>query len=160
MDILNFISWIKAGNYRETLPTDVTNLLPIGAKDPNRDDAWLPLAVNAAPLQSLYNTGTVTQLTSISTAVTLNALSGVITTVNAGTAPGTPDVFTLNNTNIQANSILLLSVDYPSIGSGTPVVSSEINALGNSAKIIVRNPDASGPLDQPLNIHFLIINPQ
>ena len=29
MDILNFISWIKAGNYRETLPTDVPNLLAV-----------------------------------------------------------------------------------------------------------------------------------
>jgi hypothetical protein len=159
MDILNFISWIKAGNYRETLPTDVSNLLAVGAKDPSRDDAWLPLAVNAAPLQSLYDTGTVTQLTNINTAVTLNTHAGVINTVNAATAPGTPDVFVLNNTNIEANSILLLSINYPSVGSGTPVVSSEINALGNSARIIIRNPDASGPLDQPLNIHFLIINP-
>jgi hypothetical protein len=160
MDILNFISWIKAGNYRETLPTDVQNLLAVGAKDPSRDDSWLPLAVNAAPLQSLYNTGAVTQLTSISTAVTLNTHSGGITTVNAATTPGTPDVFALNNTNIQADSILLLSVEYPLVGTGTPVVSSEINALGNSANIIIRNPDASGPLDQSLNIHFLIINPQ
>lgn len=160
MDILNFISWIKAGNYRTTLPTDVPNLLAIGSRDVTRDDAWLPMAVNAAPLQSLYDTGTVTQLTSITTAVTLNTHAGVINTVNAGTAPGTPDVFILNNTNIQANSILLLSINYPSVGSGTPVVSSEINALGNSAEIIIRNPDASGPLDQPLNIHFLIVNPQ
>jgi hypothetical protein len=160
MDILNFISWIKAGNYRTTLPTDVPNLLAIGSRDVTRDDAWLPMAVNAEPLQSLYNTGTVTQLTSITTAVTLNTHAGVINTVNAATAPGTPDVFILNNTNIQANSILLLSINYPSVGSGTPVVSSEINALGNSARIIIRNPDASGPLDQPLNIYFLIINPQ
>ena len=36
MDILNFISWIKSGNYRATLPTDVTNLLAIGAKDPEK----------------------------------------------------------------------------------------------------------------------------
>jgi len=160
MDILNFISWIKAGNYRTTLPTDVPNLLAIGSRDVTRDDAWLPLAVNAAPLQSLYDNGTVTQLTNINTAVTLNTHAGVITTVNAATAPGTPDVFVLNNTNIEANSILLLSVDYPSVGSGTPVVSSQINSLGNSASIIIRNPDSSGPLDQPLNIHFLIINPQ
>lgn len=160
MDILNFISWIKGGNYRETLPTDVPNLLAIGSRDVTRDDAWLPMAVNAAPLQSLYNTGTVTQLTSINTAVTLNTHAGVINTVNAATAPGTPDVFLLNNTNIQANSILLLSVDYPAAGSGTPVVSSHISLLGNVARIIIRNPDTSGPLDQPLKIHFLIINPQ
>ena len=44
MDILNFISWIKAGNYRATLPTDVTNLLAVGAKDPSRDDGYLSLS--------------------------------------------------------------------------------------------------------------------
>ncbi len=43
MDILNFISWIKAGNYRESLPTDVPNLLAIGSKDPSRDDSYLPI---------------------------------------------------------------------------------------------------------------------
>jgi hypothetical protein len=160
MDILNFISWIKAGNYRTTLPTDVPNLLAIGSRDVTRDDAWLPMAVNAAPLQSLYNIGTVTQLTNINTAVTLNTHSGVITTVNASTAPGTPELFTFNNTNITVNSIILLSVEYPGVGSGTPVVTHEISTLGGQTTMQIRNPDASGPLDQPLNIHFLIVNPQ
>ena len=160
MDILNFISWIKAGNYRTTLPTDTQNLLAIGAKDPSRDDGWLPLAVNAAPLQSLYNTGTVTQLTNINTAVTLNTHVGTIVTVGATTIPGTPDTFTLNNTNLKANSILFLSVGYPSFGAGTPVVYSELNPLGGSVRITISNPDASGALDQLLNINFLIVNPQ
>jgi hypothetical protein len=160
MDILNFISWIKGGNYRTTLPTDTANLIAIGSKDPSRDDSYLPLAVNAAPLQSLYNTGTVTQLTSISTAVTLNTHSGVITTVAAATAAGTPDLFTFNNTNITVDSIILLSVEYPTAGSGTPVVAHEISTLGGQTRIEIRNPDASGPLDQPLKIHFLIVNPQ
>jgi hypothetical protein len=162
MDILNFISWIKAGNYREILPAETTNLLAIGAKDPNRDDAYLSLAVNAAPLQSLYNTGAVRQdlLFNITQPVTLNAHAGTIVTVVATTLPGTPDVFLFNNTNIKANSILLLSVDYPSTGTGTPVVSSEINPIGGVARIIIRNPDSSAPLDQPLNIYFLIVNPQ
>lgn len=160
MDILNFISWIKAGNYREILPAETTNLLAIGAKDPSRDDAYLSLAVNAAPLQSLYNTGTVTQLTNINTAVTLNTHVGTIVTVGATTMPGTPDTFTLNNTNLKANSILFLSVGYPSFGSGTPVVYSELNPLGGAVRITISNPDSSGPLDQPLNINFLIVNPQ
>ena len=162
MDILNFISWIKAGNYRTTLPTDTQSVLTIGAKDPNRDDGWLPLAVNAAPLQSLYDLGTVTQdpLLTIVQPVTLNTHAGTIVTVGAATVPGGPDIFTLNNTNLKANSILLLSVGYPSFGTGTPVVSSEISPIGGSSRIIIRNPDASAPLDQSLNIYFLIVNPQ
>lgn len=159
MDILNFISWIKAGNYRETLPTDVPNLLPIGAKDPSRDDAWLPLAVNATPLQSLYNTGTVDQLTSIGTAVTLNTLSGVINTQVSAASPGSPDMFTFNNVNLTTNSILLVSVNYPTTGIGVPVIFTDLG-LG-SAKIVINTADPGGaPLNSALNIHFTIINPQ
>jgi hypothetical protein len=158
MDILNFISWIKAGNYRTTLPTDVSNVLPIGAKDPSRDDAWLPLAVNAAPLQSLYNTGTVTQLTAITTAVTLNTLSGVITTVAAAASPGSPDIFTFNNTNITTSSILLVSVSYPTSGTGVAHVTTQL--ANGSAQIVINTVDPGGaPLDSSLNIHFFIINP-
>jgi hypothetical protein len=158
MDILNFISWIKAGNYRTTLPTDVSNVLPIGAKDPSRDDAWLPLAVNAAPLQSLYNTGTVTQLTAITTAVTLNTLSGVITTVAASASPGSPDIFTFNNTNITTSSILLVSVSYPTSGTGVAHVTTQL--ANGSAQIVINTVDPGGaPLDSSLNIHFFIINP-
>jgi hypothetical protein len=158
MDILNFISWIKAGNYRTTLPTDVSNVLPIGAKDPSRDDAWLPLAVNAAPLQSLYNPGTVTQLTAITTAVTLNTLSGVITTVAASASPGSPDIFTFNNTNITTSSILLVSVSYPTSGTGVAHVTTQL--ANGSAQIVINTVDHGGaPLDSSLNIHFFIINP-
>lgn len=161
MDILNFISWIKSKNYREKLPTDVINLLAVGAKDPSRDDSYLSLAVNAAPLQSLYDTGAVTQdpLFNITQSVTLNTHSGVIVTVGASATPGTSEVFTFFNTNLKSNSILLLSVGYPSFGTGTPVVSSEIAFIGGSADIIIKNPDSSGPLDQSLNIYFTIINP-
>ena len=52
MDILNFISWIKKGDYRAVLPTDTINLIAVGSKDPQRGDDYKPLSVNAAPLQS------------------------------------------------------------------------------------------------------------
>ena len=157
MDILNFISWIKAGNYRENLPTDVPNLLAVGSQDPSRDDGYLSMAVNAAPLQSLYDTGTVTQLTNINTTVTLNTHAGIITTVSAATASGTPDIFVLMNSNILLTSIILLSVEYPTAGAGVPTVSCEIQFAG-SARIVLRNPDSAAALDQPVKIHFMIIN--
>jgi len=156
MDILNFISWIKAGNYRETLPTDVTNLLPIGAKDPNRDDAWLPLAVNATPLQSLYNTGTVTQLTSITTAVTLDALNGVITTVSSTLAANAKTFFTVNNSNVTASSIILVSVQYDEAATGIPVVGVSDVATG-SFKVVLSN-GGNAALNNLVKVHFMIIN--
>lgn len=156
MDILNFISWIKAGNYRETLPTDVTNLLPIGAKDPNRDDAWLPLAVNAAPLQSLYNTGTVTQLTSITTAVTLNAFNGVITTVSSTLAANAKTFFTVNNSNVTTTSRIIVSAQYDEAATGIVILGVSDIAAG-SFKVVISN-GGNAALNNVVKVHFMVIN--
>jgi len=156
MDILNFISWIKAGNYRETLPTDVPNLLAVGSKDPSRDDAWLPMAVNAAPLQSLYNTGTVTQLTSITTAVTLDTLNGVITTVSSTLAANAKTFFTVNNSNVTATSRILVSVQYDEAATGIPVVGvSDIAAV--SFKVVIAN-GGNDALNNVVKVHFIVTN--
>jgi hypothetical protein len=156
MDILNFISWIKAGNYRETLPTDVTNLLPIGAQDSSRDDGWLPLAVNAAPLHSLYDNGTVTQLTSISTAVTLNTFNGVITTVSSTLAANAKASFNVNNDNVTADSRILVSVQYPGAAASFPVVSTGTIGAGFFSVTIANAGGAA--LNNVVRVHFMIIN--
>jgi hypothetical protein len=43
MDILNFISWIKAGKYSSTIPTDAVTV--VGVPNPTRGDAYLPVTV-------------------------------------------------------------------------------------------------------------------
>lgn len=154
MDILNFISWIKAGNYRETLPTDVPNLLAIGAKDPSRDDGWLPLAVNAAPLQSLYNKGTVTQVTSSSTQVTLNTKCGIITTVSLTTAAAGTNLFQFYNNKLTTSSVLLVSLEYKGT-AGIPTLRTEIS--NGVAKILISNTSIFA-LNGLAKVHFMIIN--
>jgi hypothetical protein len=155
MDILNFISWIKAGNYRETLPTDVTNLLPIGAKDPSRDDAWLPLAVNAAPLHVLYDKGSVTQTIVSTNPVTLNSRNGIIRTVTLATAATGQESFVFNNANITDNSTVLLTVEY--FGAGFPVVSFG-NLSAGALTLVISNVDTLNALNDSVRIHFMIIN--
>jgi hypothetical protein len=156
MDILNFISWIKAGNYRETLPTDVPNLLAVGARDASRDDAWLPLAVNAAPLQSLYDNGTVTQATSITTAVTLNTYNGVITTVSSTLAANAKTFFTVNNSNVTTASRIIVSAEYDEAATGIVVLGvSDIAA--KSFKVVISN-GGNAALNNVVRIHFMIIN--
>lgn len=159
MDILNFISWIKAGNYRESLPTDVPNLLAIGAKDPSRDDAWLPLAVNAEPLQALYNSGKVTQLIVPSNPVTLDTRNGVIETVTLNTAATGQETFTFNNTHLTVRSTVLLTVEYlaPPAGTGFPVVSFS-NLAAGSLTLTISNVDTINQLNGPVLIHFIVIN--
>jgi len=156
MDVLNFISWIKAGQYRATFPTDVSNLLAVGAKDPSRDDGYLPLAVNAAPLQSLYHTANVTQGTSITTGVTVNALNGVITTVSSTLAANAKTSFTVTNPNVLAGSKILVSVEYDEAATGIPVVGVADIAAG-SFKVVLSNGAGVAALNNVVKVHYLII---
>jgi hypothetical protein len=156
MDVLNFISWIKAGQYRATFPTDVPNLLAVGAKDPSRDDGYLPLAVNAAPLQTLYHTANVTQGTSITTGVTVNALNGVITTVSSTLAANAKTSFTVTNPNVLAGSKILVSVEYDEAATGIPVVGVADIAAG-SFKVVLSNGAGSAALNNVVKVHYAII---
>ncbi len=157
MDILNFISWIKAGNYRAILPADVTNLIAVGSKDPNRDDSYLPLAVNAAPLQTLYNTANVTQGTSITTAVTVNALNGIITTVSSTLAANARTSFTVNNNQVTAGSRILVSVEYDEAATGIPVLGVADIANG-SFKVVLSNGAGVAALNAIVKVHYIILN--
>jgi len=155
MDILNFISWIKAGNYRATLPTDVPSLLAIGAKDPSKDDGYLSLAVNAAPLQAVYDTANVTQITSITTAVTVNAHNGTITTVSSTLAGAANTSFTVNNSKVTTASKILLTVD--STTTGMPILVT--NTIANGSFIIkIINASAATALNSTLKISYLILD--
>lgn len=156
MDILNFISWIKSKNYRTTLPTDTINLIPIGSKDSSRDDGYLPLAINAAPLQSLYNTVNVTQGTSITTTVTANALNGVITTVASTLAAATKTSFTVNNSLVKANSKILVTLQYDEAATGIPVLGIS-DVVDGSFKVVIANAEATDPLNALVKIHYFII---
>jgi hypothetical protein len=160
MDILNFISWIKAGNYRKVLPAETTNLLAVGAKDPTRDDGYLSIAVDAAPLQTLYQTANVTQTGTISTAVTVNALNGIITTVSSTLVADNVTGFTVNNPNVVAGSKILVSVQYDDAispgSSGIPVASVN-NIVNGSFRLVLSNSSSVDNLNNVVKIHYLII---
>ena len=155
MDILNFISWIKSSNYRATLPTDVQSLLVIGAKDPSRDDGYLSLAINTAPLQAVYDSANVTQLTAITTAVTVNAHNGIITTVSSTLAGGSNAAFTVNNSKVTTASKILLTVNHP--GAGIPVLITETITNG-SFDIRIYNVSAATAFNNTLEISYLILD--
>jgi hypothetical protein len=50
MDILNFISWIKAGKYTTTAPIDAVTV--VGVPNPTRGDAYLPVTVPITTFQT------------------------------------------------------------------------------------------------------------
>jgi hypothetical protein len=99
--------------------------------------------------------GTVTQLTSKSTAVRLNKSMGRITMNNEALAAGTNALFTLNNTTIGSNDVVMVSV----AGGGTagaywPFVSSQ---TAGSAVIGVYN-NTGGSLGEAIIVNFTIIH--
>jgi hypothetical protein len=99
--------------------------------------------------------GTVTQATDKSTAVTLNTSAGRIT-MNAASLAATTNVsFTLNNSFISANDILILTI---SGGATVAAYNLWVNSLGaGTASITLRNTSAN-PLAEAIVINFALIH--
>jgi len=98
--------------------------------------------------------GSVTQITSKATAVTLNTQSGRVIMINAALGAGASINFTLSNTFIQQNSVLCLN---PLNFNGYRVEVETVAA--NAASIRVTNVTA-GILSDALQILFAVFNAQ
>lgn len=99
--------------------------------------------------------GTVTQATSKSTGVTLNKSMGRITMNNASLANGATALFTLTNSAISANDVVIVSVS----GGGTagaywPFVSSQ--ATGSAVIGLYNN--SGGSLGEAVIVNFAVIH--
>ena len=100
--------------------------------------------------------GTVTQLTSKSTAVTLNKSAGIITMNNASLATATNATFTLNNTFISSNDTVILTI---SGGQATPGSYNVFaNALSTGTVSITLRNISGGTLSEAVVINFAIIH--
>lgn len=99
--------------------------------------------------------GQVTQLTSKSTAVTLNKSCGQITMNNASLATVTTVSFTLNNSLINANDTLVVCIASGATEGAYLVYVSNLTA--GAAKISLRNFTA-GSLSEAVVINYAIIH--
>ena len=100
--------------------------------------------------------GTVTQLTSKSTAVTLNKSMGRITMNNASLATATNATFTLNNNVISANDTVILTI---SGGQATPgSYNAFANALDTGTVSITLRNISGGSLSEAVVINFCVIH--
>lgn len=97
--------------------------------------------------------GTVTQTGLAADSVTLNKKMGVITTVTQNIASGGNVEFTLNNTQVKLNSVIVVSAEYA--GVGVPVLTFSDVAEG-SFKIKITNTSLVA-LTSPVKIHFRIL---
>lgn len=101
--------------------------------------------------------GAVTQATSKSTAVTLNKSAGRITMDGAALAGNTAVSFTLNNSLLSANDVIILNVGaVGTAGAYTTYVSS---MSAGSAVLTLRNL-TSGSLSEAVVLNFALIHCQ
>lgn len=99
--------------------------------------------------------GTVTQLTSKSTAVTLDKAAGQIVMNNAALGATTNVTFTLNNSLISVNDVLILNV---AAGATAGAYNCWVSGLGvGTASITVRNISA-GSLSEAVTINYALIH--
>jgi hypothetical protein len=102
--------------------------------------------------------GTVTQLTSKSTGVTLNKSAGRITMNAAALAGATAVSFTLTNSLISANDVMVLCVSAGSVADVT-TYTAYINGLGaGTAGITLRNLTAATSQSEAVVINFALLH--
>lgn len=100
--------------------------------------------------------GVVTQATNRTTGVTINTISGQITTNNASLAAETTAVFTVTNNQVFADDVILITMTGGSNGGNTIVT---VNSLAAGSFVIqVGNNNAAGGTAETgaLTINFLI----
>jgi len=98
---------------------------------------------------------TVTQGTSVTTAVTINGEKGIITTFAQTAAAAAEVVFTVNNSSVRADSLVLATIEYPEASTGYPTIHVADIAAG-SFKVVIRNSHASAALNSTAKIHFRV----
>jgi hypothetical protein len=98
--------------------------------------------------------GTVTQLTSKSTSVTLDKLCGQITMSNAALAQSTTVSFTLNNTNIHSTDVIIVNIQSGATANAYTAFVEAVNT--GSCRIHLRN-SSSSSLSEAVVLNFAVI---
>lgn len=108
-------------------------------------------------LNGINTKGTVTQGTSITTGVTLDAPAGVITTVSTTLAAGASagGTFTLTNSYITTSSVILTNCLQGATGSSVNALVS--NITNGSCDILLTNVGGTTTGAATITIHFLVI---
>jgi hypothetical protein len=103
--------------------------------------------------------GTVTQATDHTTGVTINATSGVITLAAVALANATNAEFTVTNSTVQADSVILVTMQDENTTNNAQLSCAIHTIAGGSFKISIHHADSVGATSTTASkIHFLVIN--
>lgn len=137
----------------------MANTKPIGVAYSDQDITGADTLLSASKLgYTAAAQGTVTQATNKSTGVTLNKPAGRITMNAAALAGATAVSFTLTNSFISANDVLILCVSAGSVGDVT-TYGVYVNNLGaGTAGITLRNLTAATSQSEAVVVNFALIH--
>lgn len=158
MDILNWLFTQDQNLIKTTINNKNTDLIAMAAdvSFDKRQDKWQTYAMTAknfAP--ALYDTGTVTQLTSNNTGVTLNNHTGIVTLFGTIATSGTAQ-FVITNSTVTANSKIFLQFQ-TSTGVTAAIANVTITAIAAGSFTVTVANTAGAALTAP-KIHFMIID--
>ena len=133
-----------------------SNTKPIGVAFEDQDIIGSNFVMSGGDLGYTADaSGTVTQLTSKSTGVTLNKSAGQITMNNAELANATNVTFTLTNSSISAKDVVVLSV---SSGATTGAYNCWISGKSTGSCTITLRNLSGGALSEAVVINFAVIH--
>lgn len=103
------------------------------------------------------NGGTVTQATNRTTGVTLNTITGTITTSSASLAAEAAAVFTVTNSQVQAGDVIVASIQSGSNGGNTEVTVNTVAAGSFVLQVANNNASAGTAETGAILINFAVI---
>lgn len=113
------------------------------------------LVVKAGGKITTEGQASVTQITSITTDVTVNALSGVVTTVSQTIAAGAEAEFTVTNSFVAATDVVVACIKTHTSAGAFDVSVSAVAA--GSFKLRLTNLDAAAAGNNTLAINFIVL---
>ena len=118
----------------------------------NRDVSVKTLVANAIEMAVGAGVGS-------SAAVTVNEVSGIITTEALTTAQNAFYSLTLTNSKIDANSLVFASVEDGTNTQGTPMIGQIKPGAGTCLIEVINKHASSEALNGTLKIRFFVVNP-
>ena len=162
MDILNFISWIR-GRRQVTTVDPAKTLLPVGIKDPKRDDEYLAGAITVEdfaasivtpPAYKVY-TALLTQTGTDAPVATV--LENTIGNITFGyTAPGN---YTINSSGLfELNKTFILNQAYSGYDGSISIVTTYLNSSQIILGSLNLGTPSNGLIFTPTSIEIRVYN--
>ena len=115
------------------------------------------LVISSAGQLTTEGQGTVTQITSITTGVTLNAIAGIITTVSQTLAAAAEAEIVVTNNKVAVGDVVVVNVADIAGGAGGPFQATVTAVAAGSFTVAIANTHSATAGNSVLKINFLVL---